>query len=162
MKLAKKILAVLLAVVLVGAVFAGCSSNGSKDNSKDNSASDSAKKSDLTVGFIFLHDENSRTSSQQLKRLAKKRELKSSRRQTFLRVRSATMQQQSLLTRVQTSYLQTASVTKTICFKQLKSSRMFSSCTQQVQRLTQKSFQTTTMHSHQSMRADTLQVLQQV
>ena len=59
MKLAKKILAVLLAVVLVGAVFAGCSSNGSKDNSKDNSASDSAKKSDLTVGFIFLHDENS-------------------------------------------------------------------------------------------------------
>ena len=150
MKLAKKILAVLLAVVLVGAVFAGCSSNGSKDNSKDNSASDSAKKSDLTVGFIFL------------KRLAKKRELKSSRRQTFLRVRSAMMQQQSLLTRVQTSYLQTASVTKTICFKQLKSSRMFSSCTQQVQRLTQKSFQTTTMHSHQSMRADTLQVLQQV
>lgn len=123
MKLAKKILAVLLAVVLVGAVFAGCSSNGSKDNSKDNSASDSAKKSDLTVGFIFLHDENSTYDKNFItaaEEACKKRELKSSRRQTFLRVRSATMQQQSLLTRVQTSYLQTASVTKTICFKQLK------------------------------------------
>ncbi len=49
MKLAKKIIAVLLAVVFVGAVFAGCSS---KDSS-------STAKSDLTVGFIFLHDENS-------------------------------------------------------------------------------------------------------
>ena len=49
MKLAKKIIAVLLAVVFVGAVFAGCSA---KDDSNK-------AKSDLTVGFIFLHDENS-------------------------------------------------------------------------------------------------------
>ena len=49
MKLAKKIIAVLLAVVFVGAVFAGCSSKGDSNTAK----------SDLTVGFIFLHDENS-------------------------------------------------------------------------------------------------------
>ncbi len=49
MKLAKKIISVLLAVVFVGAVFAGCSSKESS----------STAKSDLTVGFIFLHDENS-------------------------------------------------------------------------------------------------------
>ena len=51
MKLTKKILAVVLSVLFVVGVFAGCSS---KDANTKASAS-----SDMKVGFIFLHDENS-------------------------------------------------------------------------------------------------------
>lgn len=50
MKISKKIIAVLLAIVVVAAAFAGCS-QGAKDNDTD--------ASNITVGFIFLHDENS-------------------------------------------------------------------------------------------------------
>ena len=49
MKNFKKILAVVLALVMVATVFAAC--GGNKDNEP--------AKSDLKVGFIFLHDENS-------------------------------------------------------------------------------------------------------
>lgn len=57
MKLTKKILAVVLSVLFVVGVFAGCSSSGDKDE-KDTTTKASAS-SDIKVGFIFLHDENS-------------------------------------------------------------------------------------------------------
>lgn len=50
MKLMKKILAVVLALLVVAACFAGCST----EEKKDDTAS-----TDIKVGFIFLHDENS-------------------------------------------------------------------------------------------------------
>lgn len=62
MKLAKKLVAVLLAVVLVAACFAGCSSkSGTEDDgtTEPKSVEAGADMSDLKVGFIFLHDENS-------------------------------------------------------------------------------------------------------
>lgn len=61
MKIAKRILAIVLAVVLVAAAFAGCSSSSGDDKkTDDNNATVEAKDpADITVGFIFLHDENS-------------------------------------------------------------------------------------------------------
>ena len=56
MKLTKKILAVVLSVLFVVGVFAGCSSKDA--NIKDTTTKASAS-SDMKVGFIFLHDENS-------------------------------------------------------------------------------------------------------
>lgn len=56
MKISKKILAVLLAVLFVAAAFVGCSSAEKEPAGDDTNVSD---KSDLKVGFIFLHDENS-------------------------------------------------------------------------------------------------------
>ena len=56
MKLTKKILAVVLSVLFVVGVFAGCSANNADD--KDEKTKSSAS-SDMKVGFIFLHDENS-------------------------------------------------------------------------------------------------------
>ncbi len=56
MKLTKKILAVVLSVLFVVGVFAGCSANNADD--KDEKTKSSAT-SDMKVGFIFLHDENS-------------------------------------------------------------------------------------------------------
>ena len=56
MKLTKKILAVVLSVLFVVRVFAGCSSKDA--NTKDTTTKASAS-SDIKVGFIFLHDENS-------------------------------------------------------------------------------------------------------
>ena len=56
MKLTKKILAVVLSVLFVVGVFAGCSSKDA--NAKDTTTKASAS-SDMKVGFIFLHDENS-------------------------------------------------------------------------------------------------------
>lgn len=52
MKLSKKILAVFLSALFVVACFAGCSSAADTE-------SDNAGTSDVKVGFIFLHDENS-------------------------------------------------------------------------------------------------------
>ena len=161
MKLAKKILAVLLAVVLVGAVFAGCSSNGSKDNSKDNSASDSAKKSDLTVGFIFLHDENSTYDKNFItaaEEACKKEGVKILKKTNIPEGQECYDAAAELVD-------EGANIVFADSFGHqdylLQAAKKFKDV-QQVQRLTQKSFQTTTMHSHQSMRADTLQVLQQV
>ncbi len=48
----KKWLAILACVAMVGVLFAGCGGSGS-------SSSDDSEGSDLKVGFIFLHDENS-------------------------------------------------------------------------------------------------------
>ena len=56
MKFTKKILAVVLSVLFVVGVFAGCSSKDA--NTKDTTTKASAS-SDMKVGFIFLHDENS-------------------------------------------------------------------------------------------------------
>lgn len=56
MKLTKKILAVVLSVLFVVGVLAGCSANNADD--KDEKTKSSAT-SDMKVGFIFLHDENS-------------------------------------------------------------------------------------------------------
>lgn len=56
MKISKKIIAVLLAVLFVAAAFVGCSSNAGKEEGNETTA---AAKSDLKMGFIFLHDENS-------------------------------------------------------------------------------------------------------
>ncbi|MCH5315641.1 MAG: BMP family ABC transporter substrate-binding protein [Eubacterium sp.] len=53
MKLAKKFIAVLLSVLFVVAAFAGCSGGtAEKDNGE-------AASTNIKVGFIFLHDENS-------------------------------------------------------------------------------------------------------
>ncbi len=57
MKLTKKILAVVLSVLFVVGVFAGCSSN--KDNNDSKESTSQSAKSNIKVGFIFLHDENS-------------------------------------------------------------------------------------------------------
>ena len=57
MKITKRILAVLLAALFVVAAFAGCSSNSGKK--EDTSKAASADASNIKVGFIFLHDENS-------------------------------------------------------------------------------------------------------
>jgi basic membrane protein A len=62
MKIAKKLLAVLLAVVFVVAAFAGCSSSTANNTTEDSDTSataDTKSAEDITVGFIFLHDENS-------------------------------------------------------------------------------------------------------
>lgn len=56
MKLTKKILAVVLSVLFVVGVFAGCSANNADDKDKKTKSS---ATSDMKVGFIFLHDENS-------------------------------------------------------------------------------------------------------
>lgn len=52
MKLSKKIIAVILSALFVVACFAGCSSAKTEDDS-------AAQTTDIKVGFIFLHDENS-------------------------------------------------------------------------------------------------------
>lgn len=52
MKLTKKIVAIILSVLLVVACFAGCSSDTTENDS-------AAQTTDIKVGFIFLHDENS-------------------------------------------------------------------------------------------------------
>lgn len=52
MKLTKKIVAIILSVLLVVACFAGCSSDKTENDS-------AAQTTDIKVGFIFLHDENS-------------------------------------------------------------------------------------------------------
>lgn len=56
MKITKKILAVLLSVLFVVGVFSACSSQ--KDETEGETTSASAS-TDIKVGFIFLHDENS-------------------------------------------------------------------------------------------------------
>ena len=56
MKLTKKILAVVLSVLFVVGVFAGCSANNADDKGE---TTKSSAASDMKVGFIFLHDENS-------------------------------------------------------------------------------------------------------
>ena len=56
MKLTKKILAVVLSVLFVVGVFAGCSS---KDANTKYTTTKASASSDIKVGFIFLHDENS-------------------------------------------------------------------------------------------------------
>lgn len=52
MKLTKKIVAIILSVLLVVACFAGCSSEKADEGS-------ATQTTDIKVGFIFLHDENS-------------------------------------------------------------------------------------------------------
>lgn len=54
MKLSKKILAVILSALFVIGCFAGCTSGTDEADSTD-----SAATSNIKVGFIFLHDENS-------------------------------------------------------------------------------------------------------
>ena len=56
MKLTKKILSVVLSVLFVVGVFAGCSANNADDKGEKTKSS---ATSDMKVGFIFLHDENS-------------------------------------------------------------------------------------------------------
>lgn len=56
MKFTKKILAVVLSVLFVVGVFAGCSANNADDKGE---TTKSSAASDMKVGFIFLHDENS-------------------------------------------------------------------------------------------------------
>lgn len=56
MKLTKKIVAVLLAVLFAVGCFAGCASDKTEDK---NNTSNTAAATDIKVGFIFLHDENS-------------------------------------------------------------------------------------------------------
>lgn len=55
MKLSKKILAVFLSALFVIGCFAGCSGGTGTSESEDNATG----TTDIKVGFIFLHDENS-------------------------------------------------------------------------------------------------------
>lgn len=57
MKIAKKVLAVLLSVLFVVGVFTACSSK--TDDKQEETTNAAAATSDIKVGFIFLHDENS-------------------------------------------------------------------------------------------------------
>lgn len=57
MKLTKKILAVILSVLFVVGCFAGCSSDKKEDGTTDPQSV--SANSDIKVGFIYLHDENS-------------------------------------------------------------------------------------------------------
>lgn len=56
MKLTKKIVALVLAVLFVVGCFAGCSASTEDNKQQDTTL---AAKTDIKVGFIFLHDENS-------------------------------------------------------------------------------------------------------
>ena len=64
----KKLFAMLLALVLCLSVFAGCGSNnaaenttaaGSEETAAESTAEETAATSNIKVGFIFLHVENS-------------------------------------------------------------------------------------------------------
>lgn len=57
MKLAKKILAVVLSVLFVVGCFAGCSS--ASNDAEGDTKTTAPASTDVKVGFIFLHDENS-------------------------------------------------------------------------------------------------------
>lgn len=59
MKLSKKILAVLLSALFIFGCFAGCSSSGEETENETTEPTEAAATSDIKVGFIFLHDENS-------------------------------------------------------------------------------------------------------
>ncbi|MCD7796587.1 MAG: BMP family ABC transporter substrate-binding protein [Clostridiales bacterium] len=59
MKLTKKFLALLLSVLFVISCFAGCSSSTDTTEESTDASAETTAASDIKVGFIFLHDENS-------------------------------------------------------------------------------------------------------
>ncbi len=59
MKLTKKFLALLLSVLFVVSCFAGCSSSTDTTEESTDASAETTAASDIKVGFIFLHDENS-------------------------------------------------------------------------------------------------------
>ena len=163
MKLTKKILAVVLSVLFVVGVFAGCSSKDA--NTKDTTTKASAS-SDMKVGFIFLHDENSTydknfitAADEACKTLGIADENKIYKTNV---PEGQECTEAALLTRDAQSSLPTASVTSLTLLKLLRSILKFSSAIQQVQELIQKVLTTITMHSLQFTKADILQVLLQV
>ena len=164
MKLTKKILAVVLSVLFVVGVFAGCSSKDA--NTKDTTTKASAS-SDIKVGFIFLHDENSTydknfitAADEACKTLGIADENKIYK--TNVPEGQECTEAATLLTRDAQSSLPTASVTSLTLLKLLRSILKFSSAIQQAQELIQKVLTTITMHSLQFTKADILQVLLQV
>ena len=152
MKLAKKIIAVLLAVVFVGAVFAGCSA---KDDSNK-------AKSDLTVGFIFLHDENSTydknfiTAAEEACEKAGVKILK----KTNIPEGNECYEAAAQLVDEGCDIIFADSFGHEDYI--IQAAKKFSSFMQPAQRLTQKAFQTITMHLPPSMKAVSLQALLQV
>ena len=155
MKLAKKIIAVLLAVVLVGALFAGCSA---KDDSNK-------AKSDLTVGFIFLHDENSTYDKNFItaaEEACEKAGVKILKKTNIPEGNECYNAAADLVDEGCDIVFADSLVMKTISFRLLRSSLKFSSFMQPAQRLIQKALTTIIMLLHQSMKAVSLQALLQV
>ena len=159
MKLTKKILAVVLSVLFVVGVFAGCSANNADD--KDEKTKSSAT-SDMKVGFIFLHDENSTYDKNFITAADEACKTLGIADENKIYKTNAPKPQKTLLTRDAQSSLQTALVMNHTSLKLQRNILMFSSAIQPVQELIQKAFLTITTHLLQFTKADTLQVLQQV
>ena len=156
----KKFVALLLALAMVFALCACGNSNSAapkqddaaessqpSDNASENQSA--ADLSALKVGFIFLHDENS-TYDLNFMNAAKEACETLGVESVF---KTNIPEDQSCYEA--TSSLPTASVTKTISSRPPRSSRMFSSATPPVPRLTPRVLTTTTMHSLPSMKAVT-------
>ena len=165
MKLTKKILAVVLSVLFVVGVFAGCSSKDA--NTKDTTTKASAS-SDMKVGFIFLHDENSTydknfitAADEACKTLGIADENKIYKT-NVPEGQECTEAALDLVDKGCSIIFAVASVTSLTLLKLLRSILKFSSAIQQVQELIQKVLTTITMHSLQFTKADILQVLLQV
>ena len=150
----KKLLAILLAVAMLVLCFAGCGAAGGEE------------KSDLKVGFIFLHDEQStydKNFMDAAKAACEAMNVDYAQRLRFLNPRTAMMQLLNLLRlTVVTSSSQTALVTNPSLSMLLRSILMYSSAMQPVLRLTLQALRTSTMLSLLSTRVVTSQVLQQV
>ena len=162
MKLTKKVLAVLLAALMVVvAAFAGCSASKSNDDSKEPSSTDAKT---VKFGLITLHDENSTYDKNFI-----------SAAQEAAEACGVELVQKNNIEEGQAAYEAAAELVDEGCNLILADSfghedyiiqaaKEFTDVQflQQVQRLTQRTFQITTTLSLLSMRADTLQVLQQV
>ena len=148
MKLTKKILAVVLSVLFVVGVFAGCSSKDA--NTKDTTTKASAS-SDMKVGFIFLHDENSTYDKNFI-----------TAADEACKTLGIADENKIYKTNVPEGQECTEAALDLTLLKLLRSILKFSSAIQQVQELIQKVLTTITMHSLQFTKADILQVLLQV
>ena len=166
----KKVVSLLAVMALSVSTLAGCGSaaaNTDAETTADNTAdteatvetgaettaadtdAEAVDASDLKVGFIFLHDENSTYDLNFLNAAKEACEEMGS---------SAMRQLVSLLMQAAILFLQIVSATRITSSRLLKNIRMYSSAMQPEQRLIPSSFPISTMHLHPSMMDVTLQV----